>query len=138
MVADRIPARLPEDLPNEASAGTDANRGEYIQYVKMDNYVDIMKLIRDYPDYPCIVRAKDLDHYSHQLVDGVREEMEKQMAKIMAEKREEYIIPDEVESTYHISRTTLYRLAKAGILVPVWVGGQRRFRRSELEAYINQ
>ena len=102
------------------------------------NYVDYYELVRDYPNLPCIIRMEDLNRFSRQLIDGVRDELEKQNTKAEAEKKEVFLLPGEVESTYHISRSTLYRLARAKVLIPVWVGGQRRYRRSDLEAYINQ
>ena len=104
----------------------------------MTNYVEFFNFVKEHPDSPCIVRAEDLDRFSRELVKGVREELEMQLARKMADREEEFILPNVVESTYHISRTTLYRLAKAGILVPVWVGGQRRYRRRDVEAYINK
>lgn len=104
----------------------------------MIDYVKYIELFRENPDMPCVLRAKDLLGFSNQLVQEVRDEFEREQ-KVLAEKTEdELLTPETVMSIGHISRATLYRLAKAKILVPVWVGGQRRYRRQDMYNYLNR
>lgn len=42
-----------------------------------------------------------------------------------------------VKNLLSISESTLYRMAKAKILIPVFVGGQKRYRRSDLDKILN-
>lgn len=51
--------------------------------------------------------------------------------------REELLMPEDVIQFLGISPTTLYRLCRQGLLKPVWVGGQRRFRKSDIDFFIN-
>lgn len=45
--------------------------------------------------------------------------------------------PEMVKNLLSISESTLYRMAKAKILIPVFVGGQKRYRRSDLDKILN-
>lgn len=104
----------------------------------MNEYVKIIELFRKYPEMPCFLQASDLLDFSHQLVEEVREEYERQQNVKDLEKREEYLSPESVMSICHISRATLYRLRKAKLLLAVMVGGQLRFRRQDLTDYLNR
>ena len=87
---------------------------------------------------PCVLRAKDLLGFSNQLVQDVREEFTREQ-KVLAEKTEdELLTPEEVMAIAKISRATLNRIAKAGILLPTWVGGQRRWHKHDLDTFLKQ
>ena len=42
-----------------------------------------------------------------------------------------------VKTLLRISESTLYRMAKAKILILVFVGGQKRYRRSDLDKILS-
>lgn len=58
-----------------------------------------------------------------------RQDFERERAAIAEEKKEEYLTPEMVKTLLRISESTLYRMAKAKILIPVFVGGQKRYRQ---------
>ena len=61
----------------------------------------------------------------------------RERAAIAEEKKEEYFTPEMVKTLLSISESTLYRMAKAKILIPVFVGGQKRYRRSDLDKILS-
>lgn len=104
----------------------------------MTDFVKYIDLFRDNPDMPCVLRATDLLGFSNQLVQEIRDEFEREQ-KVLAEKTEdELLTPEAVMAIAKISRATLYRIAKARILLPIWVGGQRRYRRKDLDKYLQK
>lgn len=98
----------------------------------------INDVIREYPGTMFCIQAGELGHFSDQLIDRIREEFKRQQQIMANQKEEELLSPEKVMSIGHISRSTLYRLTKAGILVPVWIGGQRRYRQSDIQEFINE
>lgn len=104
----------------------------------MKQYVNLFDYFRDNPNTPIVLKAEDLMIFSQNLIISFREEFERQVRAKKRNKEEDFLLPENVTSTYHISRSTLYRLAKSNLLIPVWVGGQRRYRRRDVEAYINK
>ena len=104
----------------------------------MKDYVNYIELLQENPDMPCVLRAKDLLGFGNQLIQDVRNEFDREQKVLAGKTEDELLTPETVMSIGHVSRATLYRLAKAKILVPVWVGGQRRYRRKDLDKYLQK
>ena len=68
-----------------------------------------------------------------ELLAEARQNFERERAAIA----EGYITPEMVKTLLRISESTLYRMAKAKILVTVFVGGQKRYRRSDLDKILS-
>ena len=52
--------------------------------------------------------------------------------------KHQLLTPDEVLKILSISNTTLWRMAKNGELCPISVGGAKRYRLSDINAYIER
>lgn len=52
--------------------------------------------------------------------------------------RDKLLTPEETQSILGISYQTLWRLGKTNKLKPVFVGGLRRFRQSDIDNYLNR
>ena len=52
--------------------------------------------------------------------------------------KENYLTADTVKDVLQISETTLWRWAKAGYLLPVMIGGQKRYKQSDIEKMVEQ
>ncbi len=52
-------------------------------------------------------------------------------------KKETYMSPEEVSNYYHVSKVSLWRWAKNGILVPVKVGRKTYYRQSDIDKIFN-
>lgn len=54
-----------------------------------------------------------------------------------AKAKELLLTPDEVASTLKVSPTTLWRWAKTKYLNPIYMGGKKRYKSSDIMAIIN-
>ena len=103
----------------------------------MDKQLDLLELLRVFPEANLTVHAGDLGHFARELLAEARQDYERERAAIAEENKEEYLTPEMVKTLLRISESTLYRMAKAKILLPVFVGGQKRYRRSDLEKILS-
>lgn len=103
----------------------------------MDMKLDLFELLREFPEATLTVHAGDLGHFARELLAEARQDFERERAAIAEGKTEEYLTPEMVKTLLRISESTLYRMAKAKILVPVFVGGQKRYRRSDLDKILS-
>lgn len=103
----------------------------------MDMKLDLFELLREFPEATLTVHAGDLGRFARELLAEARQDFERERAAIAEGKTEEYLTPEMVKTLLRISESTLYRMAKAKILVPVFVGGQKRYRRSDLDKILS-
>lgn len=76
--------------------------------------------------------AGDLCEFAHQLINSAAELARLQLQR--ADLSKELLTIDEVAEMLKVSKMTLHRWDKNGILTKIEVGGQRRYRRSDVEA----
>ena len=103
----------------------------------MDMKLDLFELLREFPEATLTVHAGDLGHFARELLAEARQDFERERAAIAEGKTEEYLTPEMVKTLLRISESTLFRMAKAKILVTVFVGGQKRYRRSDLDKILS-
>ena len=84
-----------------------------------------------------VVDSMTLEEVARELLAEARQDFERERAAIAEGKTEEYLTPEMVKTLLRISESTLYRMAKAKILIPVFVGGQKRYRRSDLDKILS-
>ena len=99
--------------------------------------LDLLELLREFPEANLTVHAGDLGHFARELLAEARQDFERERAAIAEGKTEEYLTPEMVKTLRRISESTLFRMAKAKILVTVFVGGQKRYRRSDLDKILS-
>ena len=79
------------------------------------------------------INRQDLRAELQSIVAEIRSDERKQI-----EKDEDRLLdPDAVKSMASISETTLWRWQKAGYLTPIYIGGVRRYRLSEVESLMS-
>lgn len=76
------------------------------------------------------VTATDLLQFADHLIRSTKEELEN---AILVKKKEKYVTPDRARKQLHVDRSTLWRWAKSGYLIPVEVGGKRLYKQSEID-----
>lgn len=103
----------------------------------MDMKLDLFEFLREFPEATLTVQAGDLGHFARELLAEARQDFERERAAIAEGKTEEYLTPEMVKTLLRISESTLFRMAKAKILVTVFVGGQKRYRRSDLDKILS-
>ncbi len=100
--------------------------------------MDIKSILTEHPNTIVSFKAEDLGHFARQLVAEVRLELKREQEEKSKETAEDInlLTAEEVKSILDISDSTLYRLGKSGILVPIWVGGQRRYTYDSLNRFL--
>ena len=72
---------------------------------------------------------------TNHLIRTTKEELEN---TILAKKKETYITPDEASKQLHVDRSTLWRWAKTGYLMPIEVGGKRLYKQSDINTILDK
>lgn len=100
----------------------------------MVNIINVLEMIRDYPGTILCLKADDLGHFADELISKSREKFLRERSQEESS-NDKYFTADEVKKIYNISESTLYRLGKAGLLVPSMIGGQRRYSKVSLDNF---
>jgi len=80
------------------------------------------------------VRIEDLKEFAQILIEDTQRKLEQ---VIIDDKAERYIEPKEASQIIGVDLSTLWRWAKRGYLVPVEIGGKRRYKMSEIKSILN-
>ena len=92
--------------------------------------LDIIKLATECPGTILAVRADDLIQANNRLIDKVRADLEREIAR----KRDvTYLTREQVVEKLNVDPSTLWRWKKRGYLVPVNVGGQNRYKSTDID-----
>lgn len=115
-----------DQVVNRPPIGSGA-RGPQQNHLSM---IDILTLAKEAPGTILAVRADDLMEANTRLIDQVRADLEKELA----ERNTATLLTREmVLEQLNVSPTTLWRWEKRGYLVPVEVGGQRRYKSTDIK-----
>lgn len=93
------------------------------------NYTNLVQVAQQCPDMTIAVKLNDLVEFGNILISNVKSELEQTIADQNAET---YLSSNKVMEMIGISTTTLWRWQNTGYLVPINVGGKRRYRKSDV------
>ena len=93
---------------------------------------DLMEIAMKMPNAILQITASDLCEFANQLINSATEVARLQIQK--ADISKELLTIDEVAAMLKVSKMTLHRWDKNGVLKKIEVGGHRRYRRSDVEA----
>lgn len=91
--------------------------------------MNIQELAQCAPSINLTITAGDLKEFATQLIAETKEQLEQ---SISDSKAETYLSSEKVMQMMEISKTTLWRWKQRGYLVPVRVGGNERYRLSDI------
>ena len=91
-----------------------------------------MEIAMKMPNAILQITASDLCEFANQLINSATEVARLQIQK--ADISKELLTIDEVAAMLKVSKMTLHRWDKNGVLKKIEVGGHRRYRRSDIEA----
>ena len=92
--------------------------------------IDLIRLAQEAPGTIISVQVKDLVSANERLVERTIADME----RMIAERRETiYMTKDQVLAKLNVAPTTLWRWQKRGYLVPVKVGGENRYKSTDID-----
>jgi excisionase family DNA binding protein len=93
----------------------------------MERIIDLLNR----PEVSITVKASDLKEMVRYFLDEAHKQFEQE--QLSAQKGEVYLTTKEVVATLKVDRSTLWRWANTGYLVPIELGGKRRYRSSDIE-----
>lgn len=93
---------------------------------------DLMEIAVKMPNAILQISAGDLCEFANQLINSATEVARLQIQR--ADISKELLTIDEVCEMLKVSKMTLHRWDKNGVLKKIEVGGHRRYRRSDVEA----
>lgn len=91
---------------------------------------NLITLAQQCPDVTIAVKLPELVEFGNILIANVKNELEQTIAD---QKAETYPSRDKVMEILGVSSATLWRWQKLGYLVPLNVGGKRRYRMSDVK-----
>ncbi|KAF5057798.1 Helix-turn-helix domain protein [anaerobic digester metagenome] len=89
-----------------------------------------LEIIDMYPELNVTIKAWELKEAIEHCVKMTCKELEQ---KETDTDTETYSSPDQVAKILNVSKSTLWRWAKQNYLVPIEVGGKRRYRMSDIK-----
>ena len=104
-------------------------RAVTIKSLKIMN-TDLITIARECPDLVVSIKLGDLVEANTLLIADTKRELEQ---IITDQNTETYPSRDKVMELLGVSEATLWRWAKNGYLVPLNVGGKRRYRMSDVK-----
>lgn len=107
--------------------------GTYFMYQNPAS-VNLKEMAEKFPNAILQINLGDLCEFAHQLINSATDIARLQMER--ADLSKELLTIDEVVSMLKVSKMTLWRWDKNGLLTKIDMGGARRYRRSEVEELI--
>ena len=97
--------------------------------------MSIQEIIQSGANVSITIGTNDLLQFANHLIRTTKEELK---SEILSKREETYVTPDEASILLHVYRSTLWRWAKSGYLIPVEVGGKRLYKQSDIDAILNK
>lgn len=91
---------------------------------------NIYELTKLCPNLNITLKAGELLEMAEYLVKLTRKELEQQITDANTET---YPSPDQVAKILDVDKSTLWRWAKRGVLIPIKVGGKNRYKMSDVK-----
>jgi len=96
--------------------------------------INIINLAKECPDLNLTIKAGELLEMVEYCVQSTRKALEQQ---ITDSNTETYPSPEQVSKILDVDKSTLWRWSKQGYLVPISIGGKRRYRMSDINNLLN-
>lgn len=96
--------------------------------------MNIQELLKTDADFTVSIGIKDLRVWHSEVIEDTRRKLEE---VVLSDKTETYHSPNQVSEMLGVDLTTLWRWAKKGYLVPLELGGKRKYRMSDVKAILN-
>lgn len=93
----------------------------------------LIEAAKQCPEMVVSIKVGDLIEANNILLENARAQLEQKIADASAET---YLTTEKVCKMLDVSVTTLWRWAKTKYLVPITYGGQKRYRKSDVERII--
>lgn len=95
----------------------------------------LIELANEYQEITVNIKLSDLIECNRQLIRETKEQLERQITEA---NEESYPTVDEVAILLRVNKTTLWRWSKRNYLLPVEIGGKRRYRMSDVKKLLER
>lgn len=95
---------------------------------------NIMSMMENGANITVAITLEDLNRFLREVIAETKKELEEQIAE---DKGERYLSIKQVCEMLDIDPSSLWRWRKRGYLVPVEVGGKRRYKMSDIRRILN-
>ena len=93
-------------------------------------YLNLNDLVQQAPSINLTVSAADLRDFASQLIEETKEQLENTISDAKAET---YVSSEKAMEILDICKTTLWRWKKRNYLIPIRIGGNDRYRMSDIK-----
>ncbi len=97
--------------------------------------LNTLDLIRSCPEINITVKAGELLEMAEYLVKLTRKELEQQITDANTET---YPSSEQVAKILDVDKTTLWRWANKGVLMPIKIGGKNRYKMSDIKQILGE
>ena len=97
-------------------------------------YSKLTELAKQMPGVTISVGLADLSAWHKEVIADTKKELEE---KIAEQKAETHVSPKRAAEIFDVDLSTLHRWKHKGYLVPVEIGGKRRYRMSDINKILN-
>ena len=98
-------------------------------------YSKLAQLSKEMPGVTINVGLADLTAWHKEIIADAKKELEE---KIVEQNVETHVSPKRTAEIFDVDLSTLYRWKKKGYLVPVEVGGKRRYKMSDINRILKE
>ena len=92
-------------------------------------YSKLAQLSKEMPGVTINIGLADLTAWHKEMIADAKKELEE---KIVEQKAETHVSPKKAAEIFDVNPSTLHRWRQRGYLVPVEVGGKRRYKMSDI------
>ena len=89
--------------------------------------MNIKEIIENGQNVSITMNAKDLQELINYTISSTRRELEQ---SIIDDKQEAFLSPKQVSEMLNVDLSTLWRWKQCGYLIPIEIGGKRRYKKS--------
>ena len=98
------------------------------------NIMNLNEIIKTGTNLTVSIGINELRQWHDEVIEDTRRKLE---AVVISDKAESYLAPKQVSEMLGVNLSTLWRYSKRKYLVPIEVGGKRKYRMSDLKAILN-
>ncbi|MEN9917858.1 MAG: hypothetical protein RL662_294 [Bacteroidota bacterium] len=98
-------------------------------------YNNLLALAKEYPNLTISITLGDLIEANEALIRKTKAELEQQITDANTET---YPSPTQVAKIIDVDKSTLWRWAKRGVLVPIKIGGKNRYKMSDVKEMLGE
>lgn len=96
--------------------------------------MNLQELLKSGQAISITIGLPELEIFGKNLIQSAKLELEQ---AVISDRAETYPNREQVCSILNVDQSTLWRWAKRGYLVPVEIGGKRRYKMSDVKAILN-